>query len=286
MKKDIKYVLGSIRRADQDFGLIAPGDRILVGVSGGKDSMTLLECLRRYRMFLHQSFDIVAGTVDMGWGMDMEPIRRLCEGYGIPYAVMPTDIGKLVFEERKEKNPCSLCARMRRGALTNLAKEQGCNKIALGHNREDVLETFLLSMLYEGHIHTFSPLTWLDRSDIVQIRPMLYVPEAKSLGVARTLELPIVKTECPVAGHTKREEMKELLQTLNRFKPDAQRMMLRALQDTQRYDLWDKVKRRPLGNRRGRTGGNGDFLPPDYQTPGECAIISDSTEGEADDDTI
>ncbi|MGI6315866.1 MAG: tRNA 2-thiocytidine biosynthesis TtcA family protein [Christensenellales bacterium] len=275
MKKDVKYVLGCIRRADQDFGLIAPGDRILIGVSGGKDSMTLLECLRLYKMFLQQSIDIVAGTVDMGLGMDMEPIRHKCEDYGIPYVVISTDIAKLVFEQRKEKNPCSLCARMRRGALTNLAIEQGCNKIALGHNREDVLETFLLSMLYEGHIHTFSPLTWLDRSDIVQIRPMIYVPEAKILGVVRYLELPIVKTVCPVAGNTKREEMKRLLQAMTRVKPDAQQMMLRALKDTQRYSLWDKVKRRPPKNCRERNCGNGDILLSDYPISDKCDIITE-----------
>lgn len=257
MKKDMKYVLGCIRRADEDFRLIEPGDRILIGVSGGKDSLLLLRAMQLYRMFTHQRFEMVAATLEMGLepSLDTRGIQSLCDQIGVSYLVRPTNIGPLLFQERKEKNPCSLCAKMRRGMLTSLAKELGCNKVALGHHREDALETLFLSLLYEGRLHTFSPLTYLDRSDITQIRPMVYVPEKRIISLAAQLMLPVTKSPCPAAGNTKRQEMKELIAHMESLRPGATAQMLRALQDTQGYGLWDKVKRRPVTGRRGATLG-------------------------------
>ena len=237
----MKEVLGCIRRADKDFGMIAPGDTVAVGVSGGKDSMLLLNAMALYRRFCPNKFNLVAVTLTMGLGdTDWSPVQRLCDELDVPYVLRDTEIGKVIFEERKEKNPCSLCAKMRRGALIDLCKELGANKLALGHHRDDALETFLLSLLYEGRIHTFHPNTYMSRSGITQIRPMAYLSEKHIIHMVKELNLPIIKSSCPAAGRTKREDMTELLNEICKKIPNARELMLSALQNDKQYSLWEK----------------------------------------------
>ena len=238
----MKKVLGCIRRACEDFNLIQEGDRIGVGVSGGKDSLLLLYALSLYRRFAKQRFDLVALTLTMGLEpFDLSGIRALCDQLEVEYIVRPTQIGKVIFEERQEKNPCSLCAKMRRGALNELAKEVGCNKVALGHHRDDALETLLLCLLHEGRIHTFHPKSYLSRMDLTVIRPMVYVPEKHVLHVVRQLDLPVVSSPCPANGNTEREEMKRLLDALCRLYPNARELMLSALRNEKEYGLWNRT---------------------------------------------
>ncbi len=237
----MKKILGCIRRACEDFDLIQDGDRIGVGVSGGKDSMMLLYALSLYRRFAKQRFEVTALTLSMGLEpFDVAPIQALCDQLGIEYIVRKTEIGRIIFEERKESNPCSLCAKMRRGALNELAKEVGCNKVALGHHRDDALETLLLCLLHEGRIHTFHPRSYLSRMDLTVIRPMAYVPEKHIVHVARQLELPVVKSPCPANGNTQREEMKLLLDALCKRYPNARELMLSALRNEAQYGLWER----------------------------------------------
>ena len=237
----MKKVLGCVRKACEDFNLIEDGDRVGVGVSGGKDSLLLLYALSLYRRFAKQRFEVVALTLSMGLEpFDVSPIQALCDELGVRYIVRKTEIGRIIFDERKEKNPCSLCANMRRGALNELAKEVGCNKVALGHHRDDALETLLLCLLHEGRIHTFHPKSYLSRMDLTVIRPMVYVPEKHVIHVARQLELPIVKSPCPANGNTQREEMKQLLDELCKRYPNARELMLSALRNEEQYGLWEK----------------------------------------------
>ena len=235
----MKDILGCIRRADQDFHMIAPGDRVAVGVSGGKDSLLLLYALSLYRRFSSNPFELEALTLTMGMEpFDVSGVRAFCERLSIEYTVRETEIGRVIFEERKEKNPCSLCAKMRRGALNALCAERGIKKIALGHHRDDALETLLLSLFYEGRMHTFQPVTYLSRTDITQIRPMIYVPEKDIIHYARKLELPVVPSPCPANGYTRRQDMKELLDHISRTIPNAREQMLTALQNEAQYGLW------------------------------------------------
>ena len=239
----MKEVLGCIRRADKDFGLVDAGDVVCVGVSGGKDSMLLLYAMALYRKFCPNKFKLIAATLHMGLEpFDLEPVKALCEKLDVEYTVQKTQIAQVIFEERKEKNPCSLCAKMRRGALIDLCKELGANKLALGHHRDDAIETLLLSMLYEGRIHTFHPKTYLSRSNITQIRPMAYLPEKHVIHMVKTLELPIVKSPCPANGVTKREDMKELLNHICKSVPNAKEQILRALRNEEQYGLWNKPR--------------------------------------------
>ncbi len=238
----MKTVLGCIRRADQDFHMIQEGDRIAVGVSGGKDSLLLLYALSLYRKFAYTNFTLEAITLKMGLEpFDTAPIAALCEQLDIPYTVKETDIAHIIFDIRKDPNPCALCAKMRRAVLNQLAKERDCNKVALGHHREDVLETLLMSLLYEGRLHTFHPVTHLSRSDITVIRPMVYLPEKHVIHLAKQLDLPVVHNPCPANGHTKRQEMKELLATAAKTYPLIQERMLSALKNREQYGLWDQM---------------------------------------------
>lgn len=226
----MKKVLGCIRRADRDFNLIEPGDHVMVGVSGGKDSLLLLRALRLYQYFSPNPFTLSAATLTLGLSpIDLSPIAALCEELGVAYHVKETEIGKIVFEERKEKNPCALCANMRRGALNDLARERGANKVALGHHRDDVIETFLLSMLFEGRLHTFSSKTYLSRSGVTVIRPMVYLPESHAIHVSNQLELPVVKSPCPANKLTRREDMKRLSRELCSYMPQAKERILSAI---------------------------------------------------------
>jgi tRNA(Ile)-lysidine synthase TilS/MesJ len=213
----IKRILSFTRRALDDYGMIAPGDKIAVGVSAGKDSLTLLCAMAELRRFYPVPFELIAITIDMGFeGSDFSSIAKLCEELDVPYHVIPTEISKVIFDVRKEKNPCSLCAKMRRGALHNAAKELGCNTVALGHHFDDAVETFMLNLFFEGRLGCFSPVTHLSRVGLKLIRPMLYMPEKDVRYFANKVELPVVKSLCPADGNTQREEMKQLLHSLER----------------------------------------------------------------------
>lgn len=213
----MKRILSFVRRAVDDYQMIEEGDRIAVGVSAGKDSLTLLYSLAELRRFYPKRFELVAITIDMGFpNADFTPVREFCERLDVPYHVFPSEIYKIIFEVRKEKNPCSLCAKMRRGALHNAAKSLGCNRVALGHHFDDAVETFMLNLFYEGRIGCFSPVTYLSRADLHLIRPMIYLPEKDVRYFAAHTELPVVKSSCPADGNTEREAMKQLLATLDR----------------------------------------------------------------------
>ena len=215
--EQMKRVLSFVRRAVDDYEMIHEGDKIAVGVSAGKDSLTLLCAMAELRRFYPKRFELCAITVDMGFeGADFSPIRRLCESLDVPYHVIPTQISTIIFDVRKEKNPCSLCAKMRRGALYRGAKELGCTTVALGHHFDDVVETFMLNLFYEGRIGCFQPVTYLSNTDIHMIRPMIYMPEKDVRYFASRAALPVMKSPCPADGNTEREEMKQLLHSLER----------------------------------------------------------------------
>ena len=236
----MKKTLGCIRKADTDFRLIENGDRVAVGVSGGKDSLLLLHALSLYRKFTHKDFAIQAITVDNGLGRpDYSRIISLCDSLEIPYIIRKTEIGDIIFNYRKEKNPCALCAKMRRAVLANTCVETGCNKLALGHHRDDAVETFFLSLFYEGRFHTFHPVTRMSRTGITVIRPLVYLPESHVKHMQKVLDLPVLKSSCPADGKTERETMSGLLSDLKKFCPDIQERVLHALRN-EPYDLWQK----------------------------------------------
>ena len=215
--ENIKRVLSHVRRAIDDYEMIKAGDKIAVGVSAGKDSLTLLCAMAELRRFYPVPFELCAITVDMGFdGADFSSIEALCRELDVEYHIIPTQISKVIFDVRKEKNPCSLCAKMRRGALYNSAKELGCTSVALGHHFDDVVETFMLNLFFEGRLGCFQPVTYLSNTDIYLIRPMIYMPEKDVRYFASKSELPVVKSPCPADGNTEREEMKQLLANLER----------------------------------------------------------------------
>ncbi len=215
--ENIKRVLSYVRRGVDDYEMINEGDKIAVGVSAGKDSLTLLCALAQLRIFYPKKFELCAITVDMGFeGTDFSPIKKLCEELNVEYHIVPTQISKVIFEVRKEKNPCSLCAKMRRGALYGYAAEIGFNKVALGHHFDDVVETFMLNLFFEGRLGCFQPVTFLSNTGITLIRPMIYMPEKDVRYFASKTELPVVKSSCPADGNTEREEMKQLLASLEK----------------------------------------------------------------------
>lgn len=215
----MQKMLGYMRKAIQEFDMIQGGDRIAVGVSGGKDSLVLLKGLIELRRFIGIDYDVVAITLDPRFGGvegDYSSVAQMCSEAGVEYRLIPTDIGQIVFDIRKEPNPCSLCAKLRRGALHNAAKDACCNKIALGHHFDDAVETFMMNLLNEGRIGCFSPVTHLARCGLVQIRPMVMAPEKEIIRAARRLDLNVVKSKCPADGHTSRQRTKELLAELEK----------------------------------------------------------------------
>ena len=229
--ENIKRVLSFVRRAVDDYEMINEGDKIAVGVSAGKDSLTLLCAMADLRRFYPKKFELCAITVDMGFeGMDLSPIAKFCEELDVEYHVVPTQIYKIIFEVRKEKNPCSLCAKMRRGALYGYAKQIGCNKVAFGHHFDDVVETFMLNLFYEGRLGCFQPVTYLSNTDITLIRPMIYMPEKDVRYFASKTELPIVKSTCPADGNTEREEMKKLLASIEKTNKGLRYRIFGAIQ--------------------------------------------------------
>ncbi len=208
----MKKILSRVRRAVDDYQMIETGDKIAVGVSGGKDSLTLLCALAGLKRFYPKPFEVMAVSLNMGFeGVSYEAVKEFCREMDVPYVVKDTDIAEVIFDVRKESNPCSLCAKMRRGGVNDLAVELGCNKVALGHHNEDVLETFFLSLFFEGRLNCFSPVTYLSRRDIHVIRPMIYVPEGEIKGFARRQNLPIVQNPCPMDGVSKRQDMKDFI---------------------------------------------------------------------------
>lgn len=227
----LQKLLSYIRRAVDDYNMIEEGDKIAVGISGGKDSLALVMALKALQRFYPKHFELIGVSVSLGYtGMDFTPVREFCEGLGVEYHVVETDIGEIIFKERKEKNPCSLCAKMRKGALHDRLEQLGCNKVALGHNRDDVIETLFMALLYEGRIYTFRPVTHLDRKKITSIRPMIYVPEKEIIGFARAEKLPIVKNKCPADGNTHRQDMKNRIASLKKDFDHLDKKLLGAIQ--------------------------------------------------------
>lgn len=228
--------------------MIKEGDTIAVGISGGKDSLALLYALSGLRSYYPEHFSLHAVTLDLGFeDMDFTPIKELCNTLDVPYTIKKTDIKQVVFDERKEKNPCSLCAKMRRGSLCDLLNELGINKIALGHHFDDAIETFMMSLFYEGRISCFQPVTYLDRSGITQIRPMLYVGEGTIKSLASRYAFPIVENPCPMDKESKRNEVKTLIKTLSKDYPDLKNKVFGGMQRLP-LDGWkpNQYKRRPL----------------------------------------
>lgn len=227
----MQKLLSYLRRGVDDYNMINDGDKITVGVSGGKDSLALLYALAKLRDFYPKKFELYAVTLSMGYEeMNFDKVAQLCKELNVHYVLKKTDIAQILFEIRKETNPCSLCAKMRRGALHDAALELGSHKVALGHHNDDALETFMLSLVYEGRVNCFSPVTYLDRKDITLIRPLLYAPENYITGFARRYELPIVKNLCPADKHTKREYVKNLVKQLEHENPGFKTRLFTAIE--------------------------------------------------------
>lgn len=226
----LQQLLSFTRKAVDEYQMIQEGDHIAVGISGGKDSLTLLYALHGLKRFYPNKFELSAITVDLGYEeFNLDPVHELCQELGVPYKVVKTDIAHILFEERKESNPCSLCAKMRKGALNDAVKEMGCNKVAYAHHKDDIIETMLLSLIFEGRFHSFSPKTYLDRMDLTVIRPIMFVDEADVIGFKNKYNLPVVKSKCPVDGYTKRQYAKELVRQLNTEHPGAKNRMFTAI---------------------------------------------------------
>ena len=236
-------MLSLMRKGIEQYKMIKDGDKIAVGVSGGKDSVVLLKLLAEYKRFSPEKFDLIAITVDLNFSdanPDFTPIKNLCEELGVEYFIEKTDIGKVVFDVRKESNPCALCSKMRKGALNNLAKAKGCNKVALGHHADDMVDTMLLSFFYEGRLSTFAPKSYLDKIDLTLIRPLIMTKEVEVVAYSKTL--PIVKSCCPANKKTKREYVKDIVADISKDIPNVRDMMFTALIHPERYNLFDKFE--------------------------------------------
>lgn len=227
---NLKRMLSYVRQAVDDYGLLEVHDQVAVGLSGGKDSLVLLCALKKLQQFYPNHFELAAFTVHLGFeGLHFEHLQKYCEQLEVPYEVITTEISDIVFEQEKPKNPCSLCARLRKGALNQAALRYGCNKIAYAHHRDDLIETMMLSLFYEGRFHSFSPKTDLERSGLTLIRPLIYVPEVEIIGFQNKYQLPVVSNPCPADGNTKRQYVKELLKRLNQENPGIKDRMFAAI---------------------------------------------------------
>ncbi len=229
---DLQRLMSLTRKAIDDYSMIEEGDRIAIGVSGGKDSLAMLYALSGIRRFYPKHFELHAISVDLGFSEGEQafiPIKALCERLNVPLTVVPSDIAEILFQIRKESNPCSLCAKLRKGALNTAAKELGCNKVAYAHHKDDMIETLLLSILNESRLYCFSPVTYLDRMDLTVIRPFMYVDEADIIGFKKAYELPVYQNPCPADGNTRREYAKNLVKQLTRETPGARERIFRAI---------------------------------------------------------
>ena len=236
-------MLSLMRKGIYKYKMIKDGDKIAVGVSGGKDSVTLLKLLAEYKRWSPEKFDLVAISVDLNFeknNADFTPIKELCDTLEVEYHVEKTEIGKIVFDVRKETNPCALCSKMRKGALNNLAKDLGCNKVALGHHADDLIDTLMLSLFYEGRLSTFAPKSYLDKMDLTLIRPMIMIKELDVISYSK--DLPIVKSCCPANKLTKREYVKEVLHNVAKDIPNVRDMAFTAITHPERYNLFDKFE--------------------------------------------
>ncbi len=232
---------GYVRRCADDYGMLVPGDRVAVGVSGGKDSMALLAALTHLRRYHPSHFALEAITIDMGFpGMDFAPVSAWCAEHDVPHTIVKTDIREIVFDARQEENPCSLCSKMRRGALNDAIKARGCNKLALGHHFDDAVETFLMNLLFTGQLGCFKPSTYMSRADVTQIRPMLYIGEGSIVSFVREMGLPMVPTTCPEDKESKRAEIKALIARLSAEYPDLKSKVFGAMQRLP-LDGWGKI---------------------------------------------
>ena len=237
----MKHILGYTRKAINDFNMIEEGDRVAVGLSGGKDSILTLMTLATLRKFYPKKFEVIAITLDMGMdGFDVTPRRELCREIDVEYIVEETHIKEIVFDVRNEKSPCSLCANLRRGILYDTAKKNGCNKVALGHHMDDVMETFFMSLIYEGRIHTFLPVTYLSRKDLYVIRPMIYTPESEIRHLVKKYETKVVKNNCPANGETKRQYIKELINNMSKENKGVRESVFGAIM---RSEEWRELKK-------------------------------------------
>ena len=238
----LQRLLSLVRQAIDQYHMIEEGDHIAIGISGGKDSLTLLWGLAYLQRFYPKQFSLSAITVDMGIDtMDLEPIKALCQEFQVSYEIVPTEIGKILFDIRKETNPCSLCAKLRKGALNQKALEMECNKIAYAHHKDDLIETAMMSLLYEGRFYAFSPVTHLDRTDLTVIRPLMFVSEADVKGFRNKYQLPVCKNPCPMDGHTRREYVKTLIHTLNMENPGVKDRLFRAVMEGH-IDGWPEIE--------------------------------------------
>lgn len=238
----MRKILGALRRADERFGLIEEGDNIAVALSGGRDSMVLLYALSLYGRFKKKNYDLCAVTVDLGFGnYNTQLIAEYAASLGVSLDIIKTDIAQIVFDIRQEKNPCALCAKMRKGALYERAVHLGCNKVAFAHHADDAIQTLIMSLLYEARMNTFAPRAYLSRRDITQIRPLITLRQDDIIDAERRNNVPIAKNPCPIDFTTKREEAKEVLQYLEQVKQGAGDNILHALLNTEKYHLWDTL---------------------------------------------
>ena len=237
MENNMRKIVSGMVKAIKEFDMIKSGDKVAVGLSGGKDSLALLLALKNFQQFEGENFDLVAITIDQSGGkQNFDDLKKFCAELNVDLHIVKTDIFEVVFDIRNEKNPCSLCAKMRRGTLCSAAKELGCQKLALAHHADDLVETFFLSLFYEGRLNTFSPITYLSNTDITAIRPLVYVNEDDVIKA--TKNLPILKNPCPANHNTKREEMKQFLEEINNKFPNAKKQIKNAILNTKRNNLF------------------------------------------------
>lgn len=241
---DLRRLLSYVRRAVDDYALLEENDKIAVGISGGKDSMVLLYALKHLQRFYPKHFDLLAITVHLGYeDFHPEGIQAFCKELQVPHELIHTQISEIVFQEHKENKVCSLCARLRKGALNQAALAYGCSKVAYAHHRDDLIETMLLSMIYEGRFHSFSPKTKLERTGLTLIRPLMYAPEAEIIGFQHKYSIPVIMNPCPVEGHTKRQYVKDLLRKLNQDNKGVKERLFASIQSAD-FDDWPKNSNR------------------------------------------
>ena len=229
---ELQRLYSYTRKAIDDYQMIAEGDKVAIGISGGKDSLTMLYALSGLRRFYPQHFDIHAFTVNLGFeGFHeaLKPIQALCDELSVPYTIVDTPIAEIIFQDRQEKNPCSLCATLRKGAMNDFVLQSGCNKVAFAHHKDDLIDTLLMSLIYEGRVHTFAPNTYLDRTGLTVIRPLMYVPEMDIIGFQHKYNLPVVKNPCPMDGYSKRTYVNDLTKQLEKENPGVKQRIFHAV---------------------------------------------------------